>query len=811
MNFTKIGAKYRLVVSLILILTCAAFTPATKIYAAQTIDIDGSKEGRVFEGIGALSAGASSRLLIDYSEPYRSQVLDYLFKPNYGAAFHHFKVEIGGNINSTDGTEPSHAYTRAEFENPKRQYYNRGYEWWLMKEAKKRNPNIYLDCLQWGAPGWIGSAWSGTERFYSQDNADFIAAFIKGAKKYHGFTIDYCGIWNERMYDIAWIKTLRKTLDNNNLNDVKIIAADMHWDIWKIADDMSADEDLKNAIYAAGVHYSYKKTNCHSTEVARKLGKPLWSSEDGPWRGNWYGAGILAKIYNKNYINGKMTKTVIWSLVSSYYENLPLPNSGVMKANTPWSGYYEVQPATWATAHTTQFAQPGWKYIDSGCGHLDAAGSFVTLKKPDGSGDYSIIIETVDANSNQTVTFNLTGGLSTNKVHVWRTNEAEYFVQLSDITPTNGSFTITLDGGSIYSLTTTISQQKGTVAPPCPSDFPFPYTEDFESYSTGKTPKYFSDQSGTFEVADHTAGDGKCLRQLITQKGIEWAINPYPETFIGSTNWTDYDVSSDVYIEKAGFVSVFGRLGNKRSWEARQPNGYWLRVDHNGNWQLNADSSTFASGTVPFSADTWHNLKLKFSGKNIIAIIDGVQVGSARDVKYSSGMAGVGSGWNNARFDNFTVQPFTGPPPKPTIEPRFINLALGKTARASSQWSCDYSAGKANDGDSAATRWCSAASTGAGQWLEIDFGKDVTFDTVITREFRGFITKYKIQYWDGSEWKDAYTSGSMKDPSPKVDTFPAVTASKVRRIITSTSGVYNSVSIWEFEVYNSIGAVPAQK
>ena len=51
----------------------------------------------------------------------------------------------------------------------------------------------------------------------------------------------------------------------------------------------------------------------------------------------------------------------------------------------------------------------------------------------------------------------------------------------------------------------------------------------------------------------------------------------------------------------------------------------------------------------------------------------------------------------------------------------------------------------------------------------------------------------------------------MKDPSHKVDTFSAVTASKVRRIITSNSGVDNSVSIWEFEVYNSTGAVPAQK
>ena len=102
----------------------------------KTIVLDGSSPGRVFDGIGALSAGASSRLLVDYAEPYRSQILDYLFKPGYGAALQHLKVEIGGDVNSTDGSEPSHMRTRDDHD------YTRGYEWWLMQEAKKRNPKI---------------------------------------------------------------------------------------------------------------------------------------------------------------------------------------------------------------------------------------------------------------------------------------------------------------------------------------------------------------------------------------------------------------------------------------------------------------------------------------------------------------------------------------------------------------------------------------------------------------------------------------------------------------------------------------------
>lgn len=43
--------------------------------------------GRVFLGVGAISGGgATSRLLVDYVEPQRSEILDYLFLPNFGAS-----------------------------------------------------------------------------------------------------------------------------------------------------------------------------------------------------------------------------------------------------------------------------------------------------------------------------------------------------------------------------------------------------------------------------------------------------------------------------------------------------------------------------------------------------------------------------------------------------------------------------------------------------------------------------------------------------------------------------------------------------
>ena len=60
------------------------------------IPLDPSTSHHTFEGIGGLSAGASSRLLFDYPEPQRSDILDLLFKPFEGASLDILKVEIGG-------------------------------------------------------------------------------------------------------------------------------------------------------------------------------------------------------------------------------------------------------------------------------------------------------------------------------------------------------------------------------------------------------------------------------------------------------------------------------------------------------------------------------------------------------------------------------------------------------------------------------------------------------------------------------------------------------------------------------------------
>ncbi len=748
---------------------------------AVDVVLDATITGGTFEGLGAVSAGASSRLLIDYPEPQQSQILDYLFKPNYGAALQHLKVEIGGSVNSTDGTEPTHMLTRTD------QNYTRGYEWWLMEEAVERNPGIVLDCLAWGAPGWIGNG-----NYYSQDMCNYIVNFINGAQTYYGLTFGFTGTHNESTIDTSWIKLLRSTLNANGLQSVQLVAADEWGGTWNIVTNSSygllVDPVLSNDVARVGAHYP----GSTSPAAAQSCGIPLWSSEDGIGGSTWSAATNLGALYNLNYITGKMTATEIWSPITSYYGILPASGSGLMVANTPWSGNYVVAPAIWITAHTTQFAFPGWKYLEGGASALlSLGGSFVTLKSTNNS-DYSVIVETFNASGAQTVAFHPTNGLSTGTLNIWQSTQTNQFILIGQVTPTNGAFTETFQPGCVYTLSTTRGQTKGGAVPPPATAFPLPFEDDFESYDVGMTPKYFSDQAGTFETFTRADGQGQDLRQILPQVGIPWAAQWYPYTLIGDATWQDYDVYSQVLIEtNSGFDFVMGRVGSVPGFSNPVPLGYWLALNNSSNhWELHYASNLLASGPATFPSNTWHNLRLSMRGSSISCFVDGSLVTNLIDYSCSSGLAGIGCGWHGAQFDNFTVR---------GLHMGAQNLALGAVASASSVWSSGYVPAYANDGNDT-TRWNTAYPTLSNEWLELDFPQATDFNQTGYLQFLSRIFGYQIQHWNGTGWTTDFNGGTMGgfDGSFAYDSFPTVTSSKVRLLLTNMT---SAPSIYEFQVY----------
>ncbi len=638
--------------------------------ATTSITVDGGQGGRTFDGIGAISGGGgNSRLLTNYPAAQQSQILDYLFKPGYGASLQLLKLEIGGDANSTDGSEPSIEHTRGTVD------CDAGYEFWLGEQAKARNPDIGLYGLAWAAPGWINGG------FWSTDTIDYLVSWLDCAKR-HGLTIKYLGGWNERGHDANWFVRLRAALDAHGYSGVRLVADDSGWGV---ADDMANDPAFNDAVSVIGAHYSCEggdggsADTCSSTSVARNNGKPLWDSESGSQDMDT-GAPALIRAIVRGYTDARMTSYFNWPLLAAIYPTLPYNTVGLATAASPWSGNYTIGASTWATAQVTQFTRPGWTFVDSASGYLGGSepnGAYVTLK---GGTDYSTILETTTSGSPQTVNVHVQGGLSTGTVHVWATNvnspsAAASFTHTGDIIPSNGSYSLTMQPGYVYTVSTLGGQGKGTATAPAAHPLDLPYADGFDGVATDGEARYLSDMQGSFEVRPCADGrTGQCVQQVTPVKPIEWQDDSDAFSLIGDPTWSNYTVKADVDLRQAGTAELLGRAGTQARPQSHQ-NLYKFRVSNTGAWSIvknysSGTAATLASGTTgALGTGSWHTLGLTFQGAQITATVDGATAGTVTDGSFVSGQVGIGVvGYQTDQFDNLSVTPGSGtaqPPPGP--------------------------------------------------------------------------------------------------------------------------------------------------
>lgn len=559
-------------------LAAAAALGAVTASAAAPILLNLSDVGVRYWGVGALSAGASTRLLADYPPDIVEDVYDALFKPGAGGAMQIIKVEIGGEAQSTDGTEPAHMRTRDDLN------CTRGYEWPMLAAAKKRNPSIVTYALSWGAPGWVGN---GT--YYSDDGLAFHVSWLQCAKQAWGVDVDYMGVWNEvaggPALQAAWTKQLRAAMDDAGFTATRIVAADTgQWD--PIVDELLADPALAAAVDVVGAHYPTQPPP--NSSVLTAMGKLQITSE--AWNLNvysdWIGATALGSDLSR-FARYGLSGAVIWAVLFGWYPNLPFAGPtktsaggaghGLLTAAEPWSGHWEASAPLAAAAHWTQFTSlHGWSFLSatgSGIGMLPSGeGSYATLVDATG-GQLSVVIETGAAKTPQNVTFALAprpgGAPLPPALHVWRSTESALMARQPDVAvdASSGAFTLTLAPSAIYTVTTTTGQ--GWVAPSVPvppsAPFPFPYYEAFDEapgYAPGAAPRYFSDQGGIFTVepipvrlarpAEGAAAGGAAMAQSQPSSPIAWvwATNPYPYTVAGNGypssypgSWVNYTVS----------------------------------------------------------------------------------------------------------------------------------------------------------------------------------------------------------------------------------------------------------------------------
>lgn len=684
--------------------------------AVQHIVLDGAAGGPRFDGIGIVEGGGGTGVLLkDYPEPQRSQILDLVFKPKFGASVSALYVEIPGDGNATQGSMPSHMHARDDLN------YERGYLWWEMREAKRRNPQLTLDGAAWSAPGWLGQQgqifeqstgdyYKGDRAFFSQDTANYYVSWLKGLRTVYGMELDAIGMRNEKGASYDFAKALRATLDADDFHKVQLHGFDNWPDPWKFrfVDDMTRDPALASAIDIIGAHINPPKSvvPLPVRQQAAAMGKPIWNTEQHVYKAGYPGLIGMVKAFNENYVRSGVTKVVNWYGIAGLYtmQAYSGEKEAMVRANWPWSGHYSINPVLWGYAHYGQFSEVGWHYLHGGSGDLQGGGTFVTLASP--QGDYSIILETENAAARQEVQFRTGGGLRDGDLAVWRTTEHEHFVRQPDAAVRNGVATLTLEPHAVYSLTTTRGQQKGSYdSVPALHAFPFPYRDDFEQYGQpaawGHLPRYFADIAGAFELARCPARAGTCLRQSVPVPTISWAPDWLPYSIIGNDSWRDYQISVDVYLQAGEAAAVMGRVNHAGNGYGFIPKGYFLELNADGALRLvairgkkdkkkavgdaeqqalikamNDDSAggekVLATGRVPGArAGRWHTLTLRFAGQRITALVDGVERLAVTDGLYGAGMAGILAGARQDKlsmpwFDNLVVQAAGVPAPAPT-------------------------------------------------------------------------------------------------------------------------------------------------
>jgi len=695
--------------------TCVAFSK-NKVVKKMDIIIDTKQasvaENMLWRGMGMVSGNNSSRLLLDYKSqnPQKYQELLELIFGDKGCGIQHLKIEMGADINSSSGTEPSTMRSIDE-----KADVTRGAGFILAADAKKVNPDLTLDMLWWGEPLWIereGGIKSGAElakeKVYENRYKWYRENLIQAYKKF-GLKFDFVSATqNERGWDSAWIKYLSNSLKSDStapydFSKIKIVAGDEVC-TWNQADLMLSDPELFKAIDVIGSHYTSWSTN--NVKKLRQEGKEVWLSEgsspmgyaksQAAYDGNGSGLNGLNGVLDvanriiTMYAQGKMTLYEFQPVVAAYYDGVTYCHKELITANTPWSGYYQLGPGFFMSLHFSQFIKRGWTMLDSasfGDGHAAGDGhalggatySYLTGCNVE-SGDWSTVITNTTDNPIE-YTFEIKNG---KKEKLWLYESSSWKIKdslkKSNVKIKKGKCSLTIKPNSIntlssldiepvkeaLALSSLSSKDDKVLELPYQDDFNYrAKTEDF-LMERGSAPLYTCDQGGAFEVAKV---DGQnLLQQKINseERSREWGSSPEPVTNLGDDRWFNYSAEIEVKFSQNDLTGLnYVGIGGRYNLPDSGRNGIWLKLFANGQWNLMRNKSSILSGTIEVYdeewAKKWHKLWIGFEDMTIKAKIDDKEILSLNLQDTKSSLQGAGrlalySNYRKNCFKNLKVE-----------------------------------------------------------------------------------------------------------------------------------------------------------
>ena len=678
----------------------------------RDVVIDGStantKENMLYRGAGMVSANNSSRLLLDYKAENPDaywEIMNYMFGSD-GIEINHLKVEMGADINSSSGTEPSVKRTEDE-----KADVTRGAAYQLAADAKTINPDLTLDMLWWSEPKWISNAedeYAARYKWYKET--------LDAAYETYGIKFDYVSaVQNERGADYEWIKYLSKNLKSEkdcpyDYSKIKIVGGEGVCS-WGFADEMLYDEELMNAVDVVGSHYTSKSTE-EAQKLANEYGKELWFSEacppmsysKGTYKYDATGSGLndingLLDIANRvitMYPQGKMNLYEYQPVVAAYYDGACYCQKQLITANDPWNGYYYLGNGFYMSLHFSQFVKKGWAFVDSasyadgvagGDGHaiVDANYSYFTAADTS-TGDYSTVLTNTTPND---ITYNFTVSnldKASSAVNVWETRgpddgafDENYFKHIDTVTPAENdgiyTYSVTIKPYSLVTLSTVEVEQKEYTSPAEEDNtvLSLPYSDDYEyagypdDYlsSRGGAPRYTTDEGGAFEVVNKDGNN--VLMQKITPdiKAGEWGSTPNPTTNFGDDRWFNYSAQVDVSFEPSDKKEEnYTGIGVRYTLPCAGESGYWFQLFEDGTWNLKRNKDVLINGKLEnFDAAKSHTIKIEAFNTAVCTYVDGEKACdyvSSEESVLSAGRCALFSSYDNNCFDNLKVEAVDG-------------------------------------------------------------------------------------------------------------------------------------------------------
>lgn len=675
------------------------------------IVIDGNNANTLpnmlYRGVGMVSGNNSSRLLLDYKAENPDaywEIMNYIFGKQ-GLEVAHLKLEMGADINSSSGTEPSVMRSADEAAD-----VTRGAGYQLAADAKTINPDLTLDMLWWGEPRWVSDAedvYAARYKWYKNT--------LDAAWDTYGIKFDYVSATqNERGRDNDWVVYLSEHLKSEtdsryDYSAIKIVAGEEVC-TWQAAAEVlkglrDGDTTLSDNIDVLGSHYTSRSTD-HAQELARGYGKELWFSEgsppmaysEGAWRfdeGNSGLTGIngaldIANRFISMYPQGGMTLCQFQPVVAAYYDGVCYCQKQFINACDPWSGYYTLDNGFFTMLQFTQFMDKGWSFVDGACyadgvpggdGHaiVDAVYSYMTTCSPDKS-DYSTVI-TNTTDEPLTYEFEVSDLANAgSEVHLWETRGPDggaynenYFRNIGSVSPEeNGgkyTYSITVKPYSILTVSTidlpeteyknADSSERTILELPYSDDFSYAdYSGDFLS-SRGNAPRYTTDEGGAFEVSG-----GRLVQQITAaEKANEWGWTPDPTTNFGDDRWYNYSVSANVeFADSDNPGGCYAGVGLRYIQGHAGASGYWLKLTKSGEWSLCENSDVLQSGTTSADTSAQVTLKIQAVDNNVQCWINGEQVCELNvDGSFlGAGRAAFFSSFDRNSFGDLVIEPAEG-------------------------------------------------------------------------------------------------------------------------------------------------------